>query len=92
MSIILYFISEKLKILLNGYKQREIENNILLAQQSKMIALGEMIGNIAHQWRQPLSVISTIASGTKVKMDFDNIEKEEIEKNLQNIVEETQFL
>ena len=92
MSVILYLISEKLKILLNGYKKREMENSVLLAQQSKMIALGEMIGNIAHQWRQPLSVISTIASGTKVKMDFEVIQKEEIEENLQNIVEQTQFL
>ena len=26
----------------------------LLFQQNKMAALGEMLGNISHQWRQPL--------------------------------------
>jgi hypothetical protein len=34
------------------------EKDAMLAQQNKLSALGEMLGNIAHQWRQPLNVIS----------------------------------
>jgi two-component system, NtrC family, sensor kinase len=30
-----------------------------IMKSEKMAALGEMIANIAHQWKQPLSVIST---------------------------------
>lgn len=37
----------------------------LMESQAKLASMGEMIGNIAHQWRQPLSLISTIASGIK---------------------------
>lgn len=37
-------------------KRRE-EQEILLAQTSKMAAVGEMVDSIAHQWMQPLSVI-----------------------------------
>lgn len=44
-------------------KQREKEN--LLIQQSKLAALGEMIGNIAHQWRQPISAVSAILMNIK---------------------------
>ena len=44
-------------------KQRENEN--LLIQQSKMAAMGEMIGNIAHQWRQPISAVSAIMMNIK---------------------------
>lgn len=36
------------------------EQNKLLIQQSKMAAMGEMIGHIGHQWRQPLSSLSLL--------------------------------
>ena len=43
----------------------------LFYQQSKMAAMGEMIGNIAHQWRQPLSVISTASTGLKIQKEMN---------------------
>jgi PAS domain S-box-containing protein len=51
----------------NITKQKEQEEQIkeqekFIFQQSKMAAMGEMLENIAHQWRQPLSVISTAAT------------------------------
>ena len=50
----------------------------LLFQQSKMASMGEMIGNIAHQWRQPLSVISTCASGIKFEKEFNEIKDDRL--------------
>jgi signal transduction histidine kinase len=62
------FISHKKNI------KKQIDENIkkdnLLAHQSKMASMGEMIGNIAHQWRQPLSTISTISTGLKMQKEL----------------------
>lgn len=54
--------------------KEEVEKNIakdrLLVQQNKLAAMGEMIGAIAHQWRQPLNNISLILHF--VRDNFDN--------------------
>ncbi len=65
----------------------------LLDEQSKLAAMGEMIGNIAHQWRQPLSVISTSASSIKFKLDFDQtVDKDFMKHTSDKIVEQVIYL
>jgi len=58
---------------LNVQKKLE-EKEKLFYQQAKMASMGEMLENIAHQWRQPLSIITTAASGTKIKKEFDQLD------------------
>ena len=68
------------------------EKDKLLFEQSKMASMGEMIGNIAHQWRQPLSAISSTASGMKVSNYLNLLSNEEIEEQLDTIVRKTEYL
>ncbi len=63
-----------------------------LLQQSKMASMGEMIGNIAHQWRQPLSAISTNASGLQMEKEYGFLTDEILDERLQDIVDKTQYL
>ena len=68
------------------------EKDNILAQQSKMAAMGEMLENIAHQWRQPLSSISTASSGLKIKSKMQMLEENEVETTLDEITHQTQYL
>ena len=64
----------------------------MLYQQSKLASMGEMIGNIAHQWRQPLNVISTIASGQIMQLELNLTKKEETIDDLNKLINTVQYL
>jgi PAS domain S-box-containing protein len=64
----------------------------MLNHQSKMAALGEMMGNIAHQWRQPLTAITIAASGMKLNYELDMVEEEELFEQIDGIIDSTEFL
>ncbi|MAD42645.1 MAG: hypothetical protein CL623_09680 [Arcobacter sp.] len=64
----------------------------LLYQENKMAAMGEMIGNIAHQWRQPLSVISTASTGAKLQKEMGNLSDKELYSALVSINDSSQYL
>ena len=73
------------------HKKFNKQQNII-ALQSKNAALGEMISNIAHQWRQPLSIISSHASSMKVQIDFGMFDPKSASKTADSIVEQCQYL
>jgi PAS domain S-box-containing protein len=87
MSMVL--LPDKKRILLSI---KDITQHKLMESQSKLASMGEMIGNIAHQWRQPLSLISTIASGIKVKVEFGLFDEKEIIPDMENIIKQTNYL
>ena len=56
------------------------EKDKLIFQQSKMAAMGEMIGNIAHQWRQPLNSLSLYISNCQLDYEFGDLTQEKMEE------------
>lgn len=64
----------------------------LLLAQSRNAAMGEMINMIAHQWRQPISVIAMCANNMLLDIELENINKEEFQKQTRDILSQTEHL
>ncbi|PHO11860.1 hypothetical protein CPG38_10725 [Malaciobacter marinus] len=62
------------------------DNEEMIHHQSKMAAMGEMLENIAHQWRQPLSVITTSASSVKIHKEMGTLSDDFLDEVLDAIV------
>ena len=71
---------------------KRLEQEQILIQQSKLASMGEMIGNIAHQWRQPLAQISAIHMNMKVTYDFDKFTKEYMESKIKEANKLTAYM
>ncbi len=54
----------------------------VLIQQSRLAAMGEMIGNIAHQWRQPLNSLALVIANIKDAWDFNELNAEYMDKSV----------
>ncbi|XOB62555.1 sensor histidine kinase [Campylobacterota bacterium DY0563] len=54
--------------------EEQLQRERMLVIQSKMAAMGEMLGNIAHQWKQPLNTISICASNLKIQKEMGYIQ------------------
>lgn len=81
----------KQKIIIEVEKNNKQQQQIF--EQSKITSMAEMIRNIAHHWRQPLNVISTIASGIKLNHELKiNQPDENSLENMDAIIKNTQFL
>ncbi len=56
-------------------KQKVIDQQKIIIQQEKMVSMGEMVGNIAHQWRQPLNALGSLITNLHIKYDSQTIDQ-----------------
>lgn len=78
------------------YSIRDISKRVnaeeQLRQAQKMAAMGEMLGTIAHQWRQPLNTLSTYVASIQSAYFNNLISKEFIEKMVSGADSQIQFM
>ncbi len=56
------------------------EKDRLMFQQARLASLGEMLGNIAHQWRQPLMELNLLLYKIKKSFENDKLDKNKMEE------------
>jgi len=94
-TFILHFILKRFEkqeneiFLLN--KKQQIQEKLLI-QKSKMAAMGEMISNIAHQWRQPLASISMQIISLELKVTKGDVTTEFLQSFIEKSVNTIQSL
>jgi len=66
----------KLQLEIDRQIEKRLENEYLLMQQSKLATMGEMIGHIAHQWRQPLAQLGGVFMNLDAAYEFDELSPE----------------
>ncbi len=87
---IIYYIKDitDKEILNNEIKKQEG----IITSQAHHVSMGEMIGNIAHQWRQPLSIISTASTGLLIQKEMDILSDNDFNDFCHTINDNAQYL
>lgn len=73
--------------------ESEIEyQKAMLFQQSKLAAMGEMIDNIAHQWRQPLNTLGVIVQDSQYAYRSGKLDQHYLQSMTTESMEQIEFM
>ncbi|MCK5853944.1 MAG: HAMP domain-containing histidine kinase, partial [Sulfurovaceae bacterium] len=88
----LNMLNEDLQVRINNAVRKVKRQNTIMTQQARLASMGEILENIAHQWRQPLNTISWIMNDTLIKAQMGNHDQIDIEEVARRSNDSIQFL
>ena len=68
----------------NEETSKSRQKDHMLIQQSRLAAIGEMIGNIAHQWRQPINALTLLLANIKDSHEHNELNTDTLDKTVLN--------
>jgi signal transduction histidine kinase len=88
----LHKLKENLQKQVNAAVQELRNKDHLLIKQSRQAAMGEMIGNIAHQWRQPLSAVAAIVQDIEDAYEYDELTEEYLHSSVEKTMKQLSYM
>ncbi len=89
--VFIVFILFLYKIYRSDMRLQE-KNHLLMMSQNRLASMGEMIGNISHQWRQPLAQVSSILINLELHSEKDKLTKEKLTQKIKEANEQLVFM
>ncbi|HKN18998.1 MAG TPA: hybrid sensor histidine kinase/response regulator [Dissulfurispiraceae bacterium] len=87
---------EELNLTLEQRVSEEVANNrekdYMLLQQGRLAAMGEMIGNIAHQWRQPLNNLGLLIQDLSHAEHHGELNREYLDRSVEEAMKTINFM
>ena len=74
------YINKNLETTIEQEVEKNRQQQLLMLHQSRLAQMGEIISMIAHQWRQPLNILSLLTQGLVFKYKLGKITLEKMEK------------
>ncbi len=85
-------LKENLEIKVKDVIKEIRDKDHLLIKQSRHASMGEMIGNIAHQWRQPLTAIAVLVQDIEEAYNFDELTSEYLKESIKKTMEQLKYM
>ncbi|AXH12452.1 ATP-binding protein [Halarcobacter bivalviorum] len=85
-------LNQKLEEKVSEELDKRIRTEKLLTEKAKLAEMGNMIDNIIHQWKQPLSIIKVTSQALELNLEMHNLTEEQRKNYILTISENVDFM
>lgn len=85
-------LNHKLEDKVSEELEKRLRTEKLLTEKAKLAEMGNMIDNIIHQWKQPLSIIKVTSQALELNLEMHNLTEEQRKNYIQTISENVDFM
>jgi signal transduction histidine kinase len=84
--------NQDLRVMVDHQVEELRQKDSILIEQAKMASMGEMISNIAHQWRQPINTLGLYIQDVKNAYEYKELSDEYIDKMVQTSMNQINYM